>query len=239
MIPTVRLLYELDMMLNKISTLEHQSIPVEDKILALNRAQIKLIKQKVDINNIYGMGMDGFKKRYQDLQNLIVQFESLNVTADSSAYPAWKANLTTTSKQYFLPLDAYVLCTKDSCKDRVVTISKPVKHGDLSTLMTNTQYVPSFEWQETFCVISGNDYIVYTDGTFIINSLHLSYLRYPQKIDIAGYIDFDGTPSINQDCELQEYLEDELLQLAVLELAMSTENIPVVQFDQIRSKNTE
>jgi len=239
MISTAKLLYKLDMKLNKKTSLEHQSIPKEDKILALNEAQIALIKNKIDINNLYGLGLDGFKKRYQDLQNLIVQFETLNVIPDTSAYPAFKADLNTTNKKYFLPIDAYAICSKDECKNRLIPILRPIKHGDLTTLMYNTHYTPSFEWQETFCVISGNDYIIYTDGTFTVNSLGLSYLRYPQKIDVAGYEDFDGTMSIDQDCELEAYLEDELLRLAIVELGMDTENVPVVQYDQIRSKNAE
>ena len=48
MIPVDSLLYKIDQKLNKLSTNEHQQINLEDKILALNEAQIKLIKQKVD-----------------------------------------------------------------------------------------------------------------------------------------------------------------------------------------------
>lgn len=239
MILTSKLLYVLDMKLNKKASLEHQSIPQEDKLIALNEAQISLMKQKIDINNIYGLGIDSFKKRYQDLQNLIVQFESLPTTPDSSDYPAFQADLTTTTEPYFLPLDAYVLCSKGNCKNHLVTISKPIKHGDLTTLMYNNHYSPSFEWQETFSVISGDKYIVYTDGTFNVDSLHLTYIRYPKRIDVAGYTYFDGSPSVNQDCELPSYLEDELIRLALIELGMDTENTPVVQFDAIRSKNSE
>lgn len=47
MIPVDSLLYKIDQKLNKLSTNEHQQIQLEDKILALNEAQIKLIKQKL------------------------------------------------------------------------------------------------------------------------------------------------------------------------------------------------
>jgi hypothetical protein len=48
MIQIDSLLYKIDQKINKLSTNEHQQIQLEDKILALNEAQIKLIKQKVD-----------------------------------------------------------------------------------------------------------------------------------------------------------------------------------------------
>ena len=66
MIPVDSLLYKIDQKLNKLSTNEHQQIPLEDKILALNEAQIKLIKQKVDgFSTVSGRGLDAFKKRYE------------------------------------------------------------------------------------------------------------------------------------------------------------------------------
>ena len=64
MIPVDSLLYKIDQKLNKLSTNEHQQINLEDKILALNEAQIKLIKQKVDgWSTVSGYGLDAFKKR--------------------------------------------------------------------------------------------------------------------------------------------------------------------------------
>lgn len=239
MISTLQLLYKLDMRLNKKVSNEHQSIPLEDKIIALNEAQIELIKKKVDPNNIYGLGLDSFKKRYQDLQDLIVQFEHLTVIATTDAYSAYEANTRLLKSRFMFPLDMYTLCSRGDCKDRVVYLSKLQKHGDISTLMFNTQYKPSFEWQESFAVMSADKIITYTDGTFAVDAFYLSYLRYPQKIDAAGYINFDGTASINQDCELVDYLEDELLDLAILELALDTENTPVVQANEIRNKNNE
>ena len=76
MIPVDSLLYKIDQKLNKLSTNEHQQINLEDKILALNEAQIKLIKQKVDgTSTNSGLGLDAFKKRYEDLQSLVVNYQ--------------------------------------------------------------------------------------------------------------------------------------------------------------------
>ncbi len=77
MIPVDSLLYKIDQKLNKLSTNEHQVVNLEDKILALNEAQIKLIKQKVDgISTVSGYGLDAFKKRYEDLQSLVVTYNN-------------------------------------------------------------------------------------------------------------------------------------------------------------------
>ena len=47
------LLYKIDQKLNKLASNEHQNIQLEDKILALNEAQIQLIKNKVDENRAF------------------------------------------------------------------------------------------------------------------------------------------------------------------------------------------
>lgn len=227
------------MRLNKKATLDSQSIPIEDKILALNEAQIKLIKRKLNSNNIYGLGMDSFTKRYEDLQKLVVDFEKLTVTKNTTGYPSYKADLDTLTKDYMFPLEMFVLCTKGNCNNRTLAITKIIRHGDLSTMLFNRNYSPSFEYQETLATISDNKVNIYTDSTFTINTLNISYIRYPQRIDIAGYFTFDGSPSITQDSELADYLQDELLDLATLELAMETENNPQVQYSDIRNKINE
>ena len=240
MISIIDLLYKVDMRLNKITSSEHQNIPLENKILALNEAQLKLIKRKLDTNNNYQLGLDSFKKRYEDLQILVHPFEKLAVTNTTDpAYSSYQADLTSLTKKYMLPLDMYALATKGACKDRPVYISRITKHGDLSTLFANNNYIPSFEYQESLAIISDNKITAYTDGTFSITSLYISYLRYPIEMDYEGYTKFDGTASTIQDCELADYLEDELLDLATLELAMETENTPQVQFSELKNKINE
>jgi hypothetical protein len=49
----------------------------------------------------------------------------------------------------------------------------------------------------------------------------------------------DGEPSFDQDCELETYLEDEILDLAVQNLAMFTENQSAVQNAQFRIQTSE
>ena len=65
------------------------------------------------------------------------------------------------------------------------------------------------------------------------------YLRYPNYIDKAGYTKFDGTSSTNVNCELESYLEDELLNLTVQHLGMDTENASVIKSSQIRIQTSE
>jgi hypothetical protein len=242
MIPVDSLLYKIDQRLNKLSTNDHQQINLEDKILALNEAQIKLIKQKVDgFSVVSGMGMDSFKKRYEDLQSLVITYnQPLKLEILNKELHQWKASLHILVPKYMFYIDSYVLADKGRCKDRKIWINRDLaKHGDLQFILNNDHYKPSFEYQETFNFLSSDEISIFTDGTFTPTDIYISYMRYPVYIDKEGYIKFDGQPSANQDCELEAYLEDELLDLTVQNLAMYTENQSAVQSATYRIQTNE
>lgn len=242
MIPVDSLLYKIDQKLNKLSTNEHQQIPLEDKILALNEAQIKLIKQKIDgQNTVSGLGLDAFKKRYEDLQRLVVNYKDLSLTLKNAEVNQWAANLDLLNPKYMFYIDSYVIASKgDRCTNRKIWINKDLsKHGDLSLLLNNDHYKPSFEYQETFNSLSSNEMSIYTDGTFTPSKLWISYMRYPVEIDKVGYVKFNGTLSTTVNCELELYLEDELLDLTVQSLAMYIENQSAVQMATYRIQTNE
>jgi len=243
MIPVDSLLYKIDQKLNKLSTNEHQQINLEDKILALNEAQIKLIKQKVDgQNTVSGLGLDAFKKRYEDLQSLVITYnhQPLTLTLLNAELNQWKANIHLLVPKYMFYIDSYILADKGRCTDRKIWINRDLaKHGDIQFILNNDHYKPSFEYQETFNFISSDEISIFTDGTFTPKQIYISYMRYPEYINKEGYIMLDGLPSFNQDCELETYLEDELLDITVQSLAMYTENMSAVQTAQMRIQTNE
>jgi hypothetical protein len=243
MIPIDSLLYKIDQRLNKVATNNHQQIPLEDKILALNEAQIKLIKQKMDgISVVSGLGFDSFKKRYEDLQSLIIEFDEgkLPLVLKNETIHEYTAKLDELKPDYMFYADSYVLADKGRCKDRIIWINKELaKHGDLQFLLNNEHFRPSFEYQETFNFISSDEISIFTDGTFEPKHIYIMYVRYPIQVDKVGYIKFDGTESKDVDCELELFLEDELLDLTVQNLAMYTENQSAIQTSQMRIQTNE
>ena len=242
MIPVDSLLYKIDQRLNKLSSNNHQQIQLEDKILAVNEAQIKLIKQKLDSNNVLKGGLDAFKKRYEDMQKLVENYidHPLELVLEDKTLNKYHADISTVKPSLMFYIDSYILADKGECKDRVIWVNRDLaKHADITTLLTNNNYKPSFEYQETFCIISSDQIGVFTDGTFTPKKLYLSYLRYPKYIDKEGYIKLDGSESVNQDCEIKNYLEDEIVDLAVQNLAMYTDNTQAAQAAQVRINSNE
>ncbi len=242
MIEVDSLLYEIDFRLNKLATNAHQQIPLENKIIALNNGQTKLVLRKVDGNNVYKEGLDAFKKRYQDLQSLIENPEDHGVvpTLSDPYLNKYIAQTSELDPKFMFYIDSYAISDKGDCEDRIIyTNADLVKHADIQLLLKDSNFKPSFEYQDTIVDISESELHIYTDGTFAPKEWYISYIRYPQKIDKEGYVNFDGTDSINQDCELEAYLKDELLDIVVGDLAMYTENISAANSAAQRSNSNE
>lgn len=243
MIAVDTLLYKIDQKLNKVSSNKHQKIQLEDKILALNEAQITLIKQKVSgFSTLPGIGLDAFKKRYEDLQNLVIEYADgkIELAIKDKNINEWVGDITKLKPSYMFYIDSYVIASKGRCKNRIIWINKELaRHGDLQFLMNNDHYKPSFEYQETFNFISSDQISIFTDGTFEPSNIYISYLRYPAYINKEGYEMLDGSNSVNQNSELNDYLEDELVDLTVKNLAMYTENVSAVQSAQMRINSNE
>lgn len=240
MIDIKELLYDIDLRLNKIGSNEHQGIELENKIIALNDAHINLIKTKFSENNIYKSGLDSFQKRYNDLEMLIEKDKFLPMSNDNTPLKSWSCNLDLLKPEYMLgvPGSEYIVADKGSCKNNPLVINQ-VRHGDINVVLKNTNTAPSFEYQEVPGTITGHRWQIFTDGSFTPTRLYLWYVRYPKKVDFEGYTHLNGAPSVVVNSELPYYLKEELVDIAVRALALSTENQNAVQASQIKINTNE
>lgn len=238
MIPVEELVYEFKLNLNKMDRQDNVQVPLEDILVFLNQAQLSWVKSKVGENNIFRDGYEGTRKRIDDLQVLKVDDVSLALTKTPDVlYKGYKANLKTLS-DYMMYVMSHVSAKKEGCKAGLTV--DLIRQNDLSTLYFDANFSPSFEWRSTFATIGQDNITVYTDESFEIENLYLTYLRYPKPIDSEGYIKIDGTDSSKQDCELPYYAKSDILNLASKFAAQSVDNQAQATFAEDRSvKNSE
>src|SRR5690606_3393443 len=125
------LLYKIDQKLNNLASNKHQQIQLEDKILALNEAQIKLIKQKIS-GTPSGLGLDSFRKRYEDLQNLVENYDSnpLPLKEADKNLNQFEAYLGDITPKYLFYIDSYIVASKDRCSNRKIWVNRGLtRHG--------------------------------------------------------------------------------------------------------------
>jgi hypothetical protein len=238
MIPVEELIYEFKLNLNKMDRQDNVQVPLEDILVFLNQAQLSWVKSKVGENNIFRDGYEGTRKRIDDLQVLKVDDVSLTLQKTTDVlYKGYKADLKTIPN-YMMYIMSHVGARKEDCKAGLTV--DLIRQNDLSTLYFDANFSPSFEWRSTFATIGQDNIIVYTDETFEIENLYLTYLRYPKAIDSEGYIKIDGLDSSKQDCELPYYAKADLLNLATKFAAQSVDNQAQATFAEDRSvKNSE
>jgi hypothetical protein len=238
MIPVEELIYEFKLNLNKMDRQDNVQVPLEDILVFLNQAQISWIKSKVGENNIFRDGYEGTRKRIDDLQVLKVNDASLTLQKTTDVlYKGYKADLKTIP-DYMMYVMSHVGARKEDCKAGLTV--DLIRQNDLSSLYHDANFSPSYEWRTTLATIGQDNIIVYTDDTFEIENLYLTYLRYPMPIDSEGYIKIDGLDSSKQDCELPYYAKPDILNLATKFAAQSVDNQAQSTFAEDRSvKNTE
>lgn len=240
MIQVDELLYETFVLrLEKESRFDSASIPLENRLLYLNQAQIQLIKSYYGENNLYKLGFEAFKKRIDDLQILVVSEEKIIVkqVKPITKYNKWTADLTQPSN-YMLYIQSYCTASLGKCKDRLV-YNNLIERSDIDTYFKSAYNIPSFEWQEQVATIANNKLEVYTDGTYSLGYVYLDYIKYPPKIDKEGYIGFNGLPSINQNSILPEYLKNDLINITCGIVASSLEDNAQVQLAEKNKKDNE
>lgn len=242
MIPIINLLNDIDVKINRLSNLRGQYIPNETKIEVLNIAQTKLVLKKLNTNNNYQLGFDTFTKRYQDLQMLVVPNEEVGLTkVPGDLLNSYKVSLSSLAYKMIIPIQSYCIANRGNCKQHILDVIEIVKHEDIRVKLSSPHYEPNFQYQEIIGSISADTMYVYGDeeNSFTITNLFISYLRYPVLMDIAGYTHLDNTASTTVDCELEAYLENELVELAVEEIADATGNQEQSQSSRLRTKEAE
>jgi hypothetical protein len=216
MIPIESLLYKIDQGMNKLSTNEHQQIPLEDKILHLNTAQNQVLLQALEPNP-QGLGLDSFLKRYHDLEVLVQPWTELQLQDNQDPLHSFSANLSELDPPFLYFIDAFVLADKGECRARPLATELKA-HATVQLLLRHAHHRPSFEYESTLIALASHQLQVYSDGSFTPTAAHLTYVRYPQAVDYEGYTHLDGSDSQTVHSELPLYLEEELVQLAIRSL---------------------
>lgn len=239
MIPVDELLYEtFSLKADKIGKLFYEDIPLEDKLLILNQAQIEWVKSRNGLSNMYKEGFEDSLKRIDDINSvLLVRDKELELSKIGGVYNTYVYDMKLI-KNYMLYKDSYAMAIKDCCNERPI-FNNMVTTGDLSNWYWGDNTKPSFDWQEQLISISENTLEIHTDSDYELTTMFITYIRYPKRIDKKGITWFDGSPSKDQDCELPYYTKNDISDWAVKMVGMYLENPTMVQTAQERIMNNE
>lgn len=140
------------------------------------------------------------------------------------------------SVEFQLPDDFYRYASSFSIADKgeckgVKIFNFEKKPLGFNTVLADDFSSPQFEYQETPFIIVQNKLRVYFDD-FEIIKVYASYYKEPAAIDMAGYERIDGTPSIDQDTDLNLEQIDEVLDRMVIEVTGNYQDAERFQYAQ-------
>jgi hypothetical protein len=243
--------YDFKFKLNKLDSSDYSNFQIPEIDWLLNESMWVFLKQKYGINNSKRQGFEVTQKRIDDLRNLVMKNVSLpgsQVTLDPVSYEA------TLPHDYIFSIRLQADLSKESCSTVRKSVCVQTQHDDLSRVLKDPYYGPSFDWEEipvvfgtTGDTVADSDKVFgYTDGTFVVDQFIMDYLRAPKKISFSEgvlpqgeYKYPDGSVTdVNQNCELPDHTHNEIVDLAV-QIAAGNIDHPGYQLKAVKTAQNE
>lgn len=185
-------------------------------ISILNESQLKYLRHVLDNKN---------KEIIREVQFLLKN-KSLSLDGKISG-----------SVFYKLPTDlfdiSYPKVTASSGKCRQDLFTWEVKSQNVPELLVDSNNKPSWYYRETFYHLENKKLRIYVDD-FDVTKVMLNYYRYPKLIDISGYIKADETESSDSNPEWSDYSLDKIIDIAVRDYNINSENLQRFRVDNNR-----
>lgn len=199
MVTTEQLYYEVKLATGDIST----DIDLEKAnfVLLYNREAMKWLSEKIELTKR--------DSRINEAQHWLMSDVSLKESGKTDKYIA-----------YDLPEDflsfagSTSLAQKNKCQR--VLVNYLVKPLNKELLYHDVFERPSFEWEESSCVLSGDKLLVYYTDYNLVKS-YISYYKKMEEIDIEGYSKF-GTSSKTINPTYNRQIANEITERVVKEV---------------------
>lgn len=106
----------------------------------------------------------------------------------------------------------------------------PVKSENLREVLADEFNKPSLKYRETPYTIQSNSVSIGVDN-FKIDTVYLTYYRYPKQFNLEGFVTEDNTQSFNSDPEFDDRIVDRIISMCATSFDINNENLNKVQLD--------
>lgn len=221
---------------DKLDSQFYTNLTLPQIIRCLNEAQITIVKTRYGILNSTKKGFESNQVRRDELQCLLVPEENISLTKVNDF--TYSLDLLSTKKDYFHLARVQALGSKGCCGTKVLN-GFDCRTDNFNLALIDKSQSPNFEWRKFSYRIAENKLRLYTDSSFTLETGIIDYLRYPIKMDMAGYIHFNGNPSSNINCELPEFIQYDIIDEAVKNCKLYLNDVDGAQGLQTKISKTE
>lgn len=207
--------YDYKQKLNKIDSEQNTNLVIPEIDWKLNEAQELFIKTIAEPRKHNHLGFEVNQRSIDDIRSLVVEAKELTTIPITGN--RFTISLPT---DYLFYVSARALAIREGCQSRDIRITIQ-QHDD--KFESDPFMYSDFEWRHINGVFNDTGLMVYSDGTFSIQKIYLTYIRKPkymhnaQGFGISGYTTLTGQVLTGtQNCELPEHTHREIVDLAVL-----------------------
>lgn len=129
---------------------------------------------------------------------------------------------------------ARAVAERGQCKEQDIYLYE-IKDEDRGSIMGDSLYGPSFDYRESPYTFSDGTLKVYIEEGTLINSIYLSYYRYPNKIGLLDPENPESGFDPAKKIEFKDDVLDRIISAMVGDFKINTEN-PSFQMDKFREK---
>lgn len=154
------------------------------------------------------------QRRTEELQHLLVSHETLKYSGLDKKRNIVKFDLSKTKEKFMILTRVSFDADTADCSSLSLD-GVPVQTDDLNEVLRDVLNNPSLEWRELPYRQADNKLMAYSTPEILNLKADIDYLRFPKRMDIEGYSDFDKKPSKTVQCELPELIHPDLIDTAV------------------------
>jgi hypothetical protein len=141
----------------------------------------------------------------------------------------------TMPSDFFQVYGSYSYAKKGECPGKIYNYER--KPGNLIPILQDEDNKPTFDYEEAPFIIGNDKLKLYIGDDYIVGETFINYYRQPKKIDMEGYINFDGQPSTNIDPELDDYNNLQILARLAVEINREVDNVEGFQLSKDRENS--
>jgi hypothetical protein len=212
--------------LDKVDSFSYPSFEDHEIDFFLNKAQERIVKQRLGINNIKRQSFEETQKRTEDLRELVRNYTNSTFTTTSDNKP--NGVFSDLPSDYWISIndeaDVQYSCNNTSLTERVLV--KPVQHDDYFKIIRDPFNKPSYK-EFIIKLMYDNKVELITGNNETVLNYYMRYIKKPAAISLVN----------NVDCELSTMMHDELVDEAVKIVLEDIESPRGQTFKDIQNTN--
>ncbi len=194
---------------HKINIMDSE-IMIESHIVFywLNRSMDTFIKNTLLGNTPRGNSVEQTQKQTENIRTLIIENSITPTVGALEDKP--NSYIAVLPSNYKYPLSEEVLIELTDLKGDIVTLRQGITETTSDRYRSDidnpySEYRVHYDEAKPLRMFKDNSVELITDGNYTVDKYFLRYIRIPEKINLGGI-----------DCELPEFVHDEIVDLAVM-----------------------